>query len=101
MARKSGGGGGWVLLGAAFLLAYLIGGRAQNNSSLIPDPLEDQIDRAVDSLNKWFGHQWVTRALDELQAYLEWAHPEIAWLVYALHDVEQQSQGWTLMAKQA
>jgi hypothetical protein len=102
MARKS-SGEGWALLGlvgAFFGLAWLVGGRGQNNSPLIPDPLEDQIDLAVDSLNEGFGHQWVTYALDEIQRYLKWTHPHVAWLVYRLHNVEQQSQGWTLMTKQ-
>lgn len=101
MARKS-GGEGWAVLGVlgVFLgLAYLISGRGQNNSPLVPDALEDQIDLAVDSLNQRFGHQWVTLGLDELQGHLEKTYPQIAWLVYALLAVEQQSVSWPLMTK--
>src|SRR5688572_13383527 len=101
MARKS-NGEGWVLFGVAFLsLAYLISGRGPTNSPFVPDALEDQIDLAVDSLNEGFGHQWVTYGLDRLQGHLERTYPQIAWLVYALHAVEQQSLNWPLMTKLA
>lgn len=103
MANK-GGGEGWVLLGliGAFVgLAWLTGGRGQNNSPLIPDSLEDQIDLAVDSLNKHFDHQWVNFGLNALQTYLERTQPQVAWLVRVLYAVEQQSKGWPPMTKQA
>lgn len=96
MAKK-GGGEGWALLGlaAAFVgLAWLTAGRGQNNNSpLIPDGLEDQIDLAVDSLNKRFGHQWVNFGLNVLQAYLERTQPQVAGLVRVVYAVEQQSKG--------
>lgn len=98
MARKSSGGEGLALLGLLgvfFGIAWLVSGRGQDNSPLVPDALEDQIDLAVDKLNERFGHQWVTRRLDELQAYLEWTYPHVAGLVYALHAVEKQSIWWT------
>lgn len=104
MARKSGGGEGLALLGLLgvfFGLAWLVSGRGQDNSPLVPDPLEDQIDRAVDSLNKWFGHQWVTFTLNQLQAHLERTRPEVAWLVYTLLAVEQESINWPRMTKLA
>ena len=106
MAKKGGGGGGegWALLGlaATFVgLAWLTSGRGQNNSPLVPDSLEDQIDLAVDSLNKHFDHQWVNYGLDALQAYLERTQPQVAWLVRVLYAAEQQSKGWPLMTKQA
>jgi len=103
MAKK-GGGDGWALLGfgAAFVaLAWLTSGRGQNNSPLIPDSLEDQIDLAVDSLNRHFDHQWVTYGLNALQTHLERTQPQVAWLVRVLYEVEQQSKGWPPMTKQA
>jgi hypothetical protein len=103
MARKS-SGEGWALLGLVgvfFGLAWLASGRGQNNSPLVPDALEDQIDLAVDSLNQQFGHQWVTLGLDKLQGHLEKTYPQIAWLVYTLLAVEQQSINWQLMTKLA
>lgn len=103
MARKS-SGEGWALLGlvGAFIgLAWLVSGRGQNNSPIVPDALEDQIDLAVDSLNQRFGHQWVTLGLDQLQAHLEKTYPQIAWLVYALLSVEQQAINWPLTTKLA
>jgi hypothetical protein len=101
MARKS-SGEGWILFGIAFVsLAWLISGRGQNNSPLVPDALEDQIDFAVDSLNKQFGPQWVTLGLDRLQAHLESTYPQIAWLVYGLLAVEQQSIHWLPMTRLA
>jgi hypothetical protein len=103
MARKS-SGEGWALVGVvgAFIgLAWLLSGRGQNNSPLVPDALEDQIDLAVESLNQQFGHQWVTLGLDKLQGHLEKTYPQIAWLVHALLAVEQQSINWQLMPKLA
>lgn len=103
MARK-GGSEGWALLGllATFVsLAWLISGRDENNSPLIPDALEDQIDLAIDSLNKYYGHQWVTFGLNAAQGYLERTQPHVAWLVHVLYAVEQQSIGWPLMNKLA
>ncbi|HEY5885137.1 MAG TPA: hypothetical protein VIT88_10645 [Pyrinomonadaceae bacterium] len=93
MARKS-SGEGWALLGllGVFVsLAVLISGRGENNSPFVPDAVENQIDFAVDRLNERFGHQWVTYGLDRLQGHLESTYPQIAWLVYALLAVEQQS----------
>lgn len=103
MAKKS-SGEGWVVLGllGVFVgLAWLVSGRGQDNSPLIPDGLENQIDFAVDKLNKQFGHQWVTFGLDELQGHLEKTYPQIAWLVYTLLAVEQESISWPLMTKLA
>ncbi|HKO35314.1 MAG TPA: hypothetical protein VJV21_02465 [Pyrinomonadaceae bacterium] len=102
MAKKS-SGEGWALLGLGVFvtLAILISGRGQENSPLVPDFLEDQIDFAVDALNKQFGHQWATLALDKLQGHLERTYPQIAWLIYALLAVEQQSIRWLPMAKLA
>ena len=102
MARKS-SGEGWVLLGLGVFvgLAWLVSGRGQDNSPLVPDALENQIDFAVDKLNNQFGHQWVTFGLDKLQGYLEKTYPQIALLVYTLLAVEQQSIRWVPMTKLA
>ena len=103
MAKKS-SGEGWALLGllGVFVgLAWLASGRGQDNSPLVPDALENQIDFAVDKLNERFGHQWVTLGLDELQGHLESTYPQIAGLVYALLTVEQQSINWPRITKLA
>jgi hypothetical protein len=91
---KSGGNDGWkvaLLFAGAFVgLAILTGGRGEQNSPLVPDILEDQIDRAVAGLNRIFGRQWVNNRLDYLQAQLELAMPGVAALVSVLHWAEQQ-----------
>ncbi len=92
MAKKGGGEELVALLGlgAAFVgLAWLVSGRGQNNSPLIPDRLEDKIDLVVESLNKQFGHEWVTYGLNILQAHIERTLPQIAWLVRVLYMAEQ------------
>lgn len=96
MARRGGGddlvkavGVGIVILGAFWGLSYLQRGRGQDNSPLVPDFIEDPIDRVVAGLNNAFGHQWVTRALNVLQAHIERTMPEVAGLVSVVHRAEQ------------
>jgi hypothetical protein len=74
-----------VFLGVATVVAigyaWLTSGRGQNNSPLIPDRLEDQIDLVVEELNKEFGHQWVTYRLNDLQSHIERTWPQLtAWV---------------------
>jgi len=93
MAKKRGDGGLVVLLGAvaAFgLLAYLKTGRGKDNSPLLPDALENQIERVVASLNQIFGRRWVDYALNVLQAQLERTMPGVAGLVDVVYQVEQK-----------
>lgn len=93
MAKTGGGDGGWAILSIAAVavgLIWLTSGRGENNSPYLPDELEEPIDRAVDALNKRFGRQWVNLGLNALQAYLERAVPQAAWLVNALYTAEQE-----------
>ena len=95
MAQKSGGDGWlWTIAligGAAILYAYSTTGRGSDNSPLIPDALEDPIDRVVAALIRAFGPKWVNWGLDALQSHIQRTMPEVAWLVNAVHWVEQAS----------
>jgi hypothetical protein len=91
MAKRGGGNQGLILLGAAVagvLLLYLKTGRGENNSPLIPDSIEDPIDRIVYALNQKFGRRWVNLGLDVLQAYIERAMPGVASLVNRVYQAE-------------
>jgi hypothetical protein len=75
------------------LLAYLLGGREKNNSLLIPDTIEDRIDRVVAALNQKFGKHWVNLALNFLQQQMELTMPGAAALVNAVYRAEQYYGG--------
>jgi hypothetical protein len=79
---------GTVVLGVA--LVYLITGRGKNNSSLIPDAVEDQIDHLIEALNRAFGQRWVDHGLNVLQAHIGRTMPQLATLVQAVYWAEQQ-----------
>lgn len=94
MARRGGGGSDalsvLLLTGlAALTLIYLRTGRAQTNSPLLPDSIEDRIDRVVAALNGAFGPAWVNFGLNALQAQIERTMPGVAVLVGAVYRVEQ------------
>ena len=91
MAKRGGGDAGKVLLllGSAALVAYLIGGRGKNNSPLLPDAIDDPIDRVVGALHNMFGQRWVNVALNYLQTQMELAMPGTAAFVKAVHWAEQ------------
>lgn len=95
MAKKGGGDVGQVLLvlGGVALLAYLIGGKGKNNSPLLPDFIDDPIDRVVAALNNMFGQHWVNLALTYVQAQMELAMPGAAALVNAVHWAERNYAG--------
>jgi hypothetical protein len=94
---KSGGddlvkavGIGLAVVGTFWFLSYLQSGRGtSNNSPLVPDAIEDPMDRVVEALNDAFGHQWVTRTLNVLQAHIQRTMPEVAGLVSLVHWAEQ------------
>jgi hypothetical protein len=91
---KRGGDNGLLILGASLLvgwvaLSWLKTGRGENNSPLIPDAIEDPIDRVVATLNNIFGQRWVTAGLNALQAQLQVAMPGVAGLVDAVYQAEQ------------
>jgi hypothetical protein len=91
MAKRGGGNGETILLGIAgvVVLAWLLKGRGEQNSRLIPDSIENQLDRVVDALNRQFGHRWVTLGLNALQTYLQRALPGPAALLNTILWVEQ------------
>lgn len=49
---------------------------------------------AVLRLNNKFGHQWVDRTLNVLQAYIERTMPEVAGLVSFIHRAERAYSGF-------
>jgi hypothetical protein len=91
MAKAGGGDGGKLLLaiGGVLLLAWLLDGRGKQNSPLVPDALENQLDQVVEALNRKFGHRWVTLGLDTLQTYLQRTLPGPAGLLNTVLWVEQ------------
>lgn len=92
MARRGGDDAlkivGIIVLGVA--LVYLITGRGKNNSSFIPDALEDRIDHLIEALNGAFGKRWVDHGLNALQAHIGRTMPQLATLVHAVYWAEQQ-----------
>jgi hypothetical protein len=91
MAKRGGIDGGKILamMGGVALLAWLLSGRGKQNSPFIPDAIENQLDRVVETLNQRFGHRWVTYGMDALQTYLQRAFPVPAALLNAILWVEQ------------
>lgn len=80
------------------LLYYLKSGSAEADASLIPNSIEQRLDRLVETLNQRFGKQWVTEALGTLQAGLEKILPApLVALVEVVHRVEKKGQeaGWS------
>ena len=101
---KRGGGNEWLAVGLTVLvgwvaLSYLKTGRGTNNSPLLPDTIEDPIDRVVGALNNIFGQRWVTAGLNALQAQLQVAMPGVAGLVDAVYRAEQNYGHLTGAAK--
>lgn len=79
------------------LLYYLKAGLAQSEATLIPDLLEQRLDKVVAALNRRFGKHWVEQALGTLKTGLETMLPApLVALVEVVHRVEQlgQKQGW-------
>lgn len=101
MAKRGGGDAGTALLliSSVALLAYLVGGRGKANSPLLPDHIEDRIDRVVAALNQMFGKYWVTVALNVLQRQIELAMPGAAAVVNAVYRAERYYVGQAGAAK--
>jgi hypothetical protein len=96
MAKRGGGGGLAAFVGVVAItgaLYYLVAGRGNANALLIPDALENRIDRVVAALNQKFGGAWVEVRLDQLQAYIQQAAPGLATLVEVVYGVERQFKG--------
>lgn len=100
----SGGGlaalvvGGVVFAAGGLLLHYLTSGVGEDDASLIPNAIEDRLDRIVDALNRRFGKQWVQYGIDTLRSGLASVLPQpMVQLVSVVHQVEQAGirNGWT------
>jgi hypothetical protein len=92
MAKRGGDGGVTVALGlllAVSVYAYVKSGRGKANSWLIPDAVEDPIDRVIEALNQKFGHKWVNFGLNAVQIYIERTIPGAAALVNGVFRAEQ------------
>ena len=98
-ARRGGNEGGisWgqvAAIGAAgiatgVLLYVKTGAGSEKNAALIPDAIEDPIDKIVDALNREVGRNWGNFALSVLEKTLENAlPPEIVALVKVIHKAE-------------
>jgi hypothetical protein len=97
MANKGGGDGWWWLLALLALggLAYYsqTGKEEGQDSALIPNRIEDPIDRLVALLNQRFGPQWVDAGVYAIRLYLRSAAPELLSLVDAVAAAEQRYKG--------
>jgi hypothetical protein len=80
--------------GGALLLYYAQAGQGEDkNAALIPDSLEDCIDRVVAELNNQFGQRWVTLSFALLSSYLTSVLPaDVVRLVGVIHQVEMRAR---------
>lgn len=95
--RKSDGNKvlGFLLIGlGAVCLYYLKAGTGQgNNAALLPDSLEDRIDRLVDTLNAKVGKNWGNWGAAFLKSYLQNVlPPTVVALVDVVYAVEQEGK---------
>lgn len=105
MSGRNGSGGGLaallvggVVVAGGLLLHYLTSGVGDDDASLIPNAIEDRLDRIVDALNRRFGKQWVQYGIDTLRSGLAGMLPQpMVQLVSVVHQVEQAGirNGWT------
>lgn len=97
MANKGGGEGWLLLLGLLALggLAYYsqTGKEEGQDSALLPNRIEDPIDRLVALLNQRFGPQWVDAGMYAIRLYLRSAAPQLLSLVDAVAAAEQRYKG--------
>ncbi|HEX8708857.1 MAG TPA: hypothetical protein VF723_11485 [Pyrinomonadaceae bacterium] len=95
-------GGGWLLVGLGILILASVayysetGKGTENDSALIPNNLEDQIDFVVAALNKRFGKRWVDYGFKALESYFKQKYPPVAVLVGLVVNVEQASETWPM-----
>lgn len=90
--------GGVVVAAGGLLLHYLTSGVGEDDAWLIPNSIEERLDRVVDSLNRRFGKQWVQYGIDSLRTGLASVLPQpLVQLVSVVHQVEQAGvrNGWT------
>jgi hypothetical protein len=97
------GAGSVVTLGlGAALLHYLRSGVGDADASLIPNSIEERLDKVVEALNKKFGKRWVNRGVATLQAGLSTVLPApLVGLVEVVHRVEHlaEQHGWKSQEK--
>lgn len=70
-------------------LTYLATGRREEDSPLIPNVIEDQIDKLVVWLDSKFTKRWVDKGLDRIQALLSLEMPSYASLLSVVHQAER------------
>lgn len=105
MSGRNGSGGGLaallvggVVVAGGLLLHYLTSGVGDDDASLIPNAIEDRLDRVVDALNRRFGKQWVQYGIDTLRSGLASMLPQpMVQLVSVVQQIEQVGirNGWT------
>lgn len=79
-----------AVAGLAAALYYLKAGAGEADAALIPNAIEDRIDRVVAALNQRFGKQWVDRRLGELQTAISASLPApLLGLVNVVYQVER------------
>lgn len=86
---------GILLLGLGVGLLYYLktGLDRENNAALIPDSLENRIDRVVSALNVRFGKNWGNWSTEMLQYYLQTMLPRpLVALVNVVSAVEQEAR---------
>jgi hypothetical protein len=92
MAKK-GSGDLWALgLGALIVGVILYHARTgegdENNSALIPDSIERDLDRVVGALNQRFGHEWIDAGIYWLRSHIRRVLPQLVLLVDVVSEVE-------------
>jgi len=96
MARKKGNEIWWIVgaVAAGIGLYFLqTGVGAQNNSALIPDRLEERIDRLIARLNEMFGRGWVDFGLNALRYFARTElPPPMVELIDVVTEVEMLSR---------
>jgi hypothetical protein len=96
--------GGVLTLVGVGVYIYVSTGRGRKDSPLVPNVIEERIDRLVEWLNTRFGKQWMDQRLDTVQTALSAAMPFPATaLVGVVHQVERlgKTKGWSGAEKRA
>lgn len=82
-----------LALGAVTLYYLKVGSDRENNAALIPDSLEDRIDRVVGALKARFGKNWGDWGAETLKSYLQNTLPRpLVALVNVVSTVEQEAR---------
>lgn len=87
--------GAVAMAGLAAALYYLKSGVGEADAALIPNAIEDRIDRVIAALNQRFGKQWVDRRLGELQTVIAASLPTpLVGLVDVVYQVERAGRAY-------